>query len=56
MTGVAAYLGCVIALSALLCGHQGQELPPLSRRPRPTWARSRSGARRHAHRTRQEPS
>ncbi|MGW6009679.1 hypothetical protein [Streptomyces sp. NPDC055210] len=56
MTGVAAYVGCVMAMSALLCGHQGQELPRIARRRSPAWARSPSGARRYAHRTRQESS
>lgn len=49
MTDVAAFLLAVTVLSAALCGHQGQELPPvLRRRPAPSWARGRYRARRYA--------
>jgi hypothetical protein len=63
MTGVAAYLTCVITLAAVLCCHHGEDGRTAGRhalrtvhRRRPAWARGPVAARRFAHRLRQEPS
>ncbi|MFC7909033.1 hypothetical protein [Streptomyces nigra] len=60
MTGVIAYLACVIATAGVLCCHHGEGPPPgahllaraLRRRHRPAWARGPVRARRYARRTR----
>ncbi|WP_328425971.1 hypothetical protein [Streptomyces sp. NBC_00443] len=59
MTGVAAYLACVIAIAAAVCCHQGEGAPPgahlvarFLRRRRPAWARGPVRARQLARRTR----
>ncbi|MEV1079907.1 hypothetical protein AB0I98_16920 [Streptomyces sp. NPDC050211] len=63
MTGVAAYLTCVIATTAVMCCHHGEGTPPGAhpvaravRRHRPAWARGPYRARQLARRTRQEPT
>ncbi|WP_406200080.1 hypothetical protein OG331_25085 [Streptomyces sp. NBC_01017] len=57
MTGVVAYTVMVVAIAALLCGHHGEDFPPVLRTlrrytPGPSWARSRLAARRIARATR----
>ena len=57
MTAVATYAVMVIAIAALLCGHHGEDFPPVlrtlrRRSPGPSWARSSLAARRYARRTR----
>lgn len=63
MTGVAAYLTCVIAIAAILCCHHGEDGRTVGRatlrtvrRRGPSWAYGPIRARRYAHRTRQDSS
>ncbi|ELP64145.1 hypothetical protein PV735_05445 [Streptomyces turgidiscabies] len=55
MTGVIPYITLVIAISALLCGHHGEDFPPIGRAlrrraRRPGWAYGPIRARRFARR------
>ena len=59
MTGVAAYLTCVITLAVVAAEDgrtAGRHALRTVHRRRPAWARGPVAARRFAHRLRQEPS
>ncbi|MFM9602711.1 hypothetical protein [Streptomyces turgidiscabies] len=58
MTGVIPYMALVVSISALLCGHHGEDFPPINRAlrrrtRRPGWARGPYRARHYARRARQ---
>lgn len=55
MTGVIPYIAAVVSISSLLCGHQGEDFPPVGRAlrwraRRPGWAYGPIRARRFARR------